>query len=138
MKIEFHYNFNEWLEWRRSNVGRVNLGLLKIAEGSLITLSLLCGLSVILVSLRLLNLTTAISGHLPMWLPILFLILIATIQIFLSPVPRYLRRKVVQQEWHNQMGNLEYEFDVTEKGLDSNSARHLGMRSRLSPRQSGY
>jgi hypothetical protein len=78
----------------------------------------LLGLSLIMVSLRFLNLATAITGRVPAWLPILILILIAMGQIHLSTIPT-LRTKALKKEWRNQMANLKYKLDVTEQGFDS-------------------
>src|SRR5437867_2387901 len=111
MRIEFQYNFNEWLEWKRASVPALRLVLLQVAETFLTPLSFLFGLSLIMVSLRFLNLATAITGRVPAGLPILILILVAMGQIYLSTIPT-LRTKVLKKEWQNQMANLEYKLEV--------------------------
>jgi hypothetical protein len=118
MRIEFQYNFDEWLEWKRASVLALRLAVLQVAEILLIPLSFLLGLGLIMVSLRFLNLATPITGRVPVWLPILILILIAISQIYLSTIPT-LRTRVLKKEWQNQMANLEYKLDVTEQGFDS-------------------
>lgn len=118
MRIEFQYNFNEWLEWNRSSIHSFHLALLQIGDASLMPLTFLCGLSLVMVLLRLANLATAITSHIPVWLPIPILTLVAMVQIYLSRNP-HLRRKLVKKEWQNQIANLKYDLEVTEKGIDS-------------------
>jgi hypothetical protein len=117
MILEFQFTLNEWLEWKRKNISPLHLFLLKVAENSWIPLSLLLGLSVILVSLRFAKVASTISSEVPEWLPIVVLVLLALARIYLSRFSN-LRTRVLKKEWHSEIADLKCKVRLTEGGFD--------------------
>ncbi len=120
MRIEFRYNFGEWLEWRRASIHSTHLNILQTAEALLMPLYFLCGLSIICSLLPLFNPGTRLSEYVPGWLPIPILILIAVLHVYLARNPG-LRRKAVKKEWQEALANRNYQLDFTDVGFDYTS-----------------
>ena len=119
MRIEFQYNLDEWLEWKRSKLPMLRLIPLRMAEASLMPLYLLCALSIVLALLRYLDVAQFVVANLPAWTPIVFLVLLAIAHIFLSTIP-HLRKTTIRQDWKQRVTQMNYILEITEDGITSN------------------
>lgn len=120
MTIEFQLTVDEWVEWKRKNLTPLRLLFLKVAEQTWLPLSLLLTLSVILVSLRFLDVVSPFASQVPAWLPIAMLALLGLTRIYLSLFPK-LRKRELKKEWRSEIANLKCKVQLTENGFNYHS-----------------
>jgi hypothetical protein len=120
MRIEFQYSFDEWLEWKRANLRPSKLIFLRIAEASLMPLSLLCALSLTLAFLQYLGVAKIVVPHISALVLLVLLLLLASAHIYLSTIPD-LRKRALKQDWKQWVTQANYRLEITEEGINSNS-----------------
>lgn len=115
MRIEFQLTLTDWLEWKRASLSQQRLAFLLLAEGSLIPLIVVFGLTIVLAWLR----------YIPGWVPIVILSLIALGQIYLAGLSRF-RVHHLKEEWLREIGEQTITVETNQDGFDyfSNEFSH--------------
>lgn len=112
MRIDFQLSLDEWIEWKRANLSRNRVMVLRLAERSVIPLAILAALTTFFAWLR----------HVPGWLPIVIIALIGVGQIFLSTVPGF-RKTALKKEWLHDFAQQRFTVETNEYGFNYFSAR---------------